>query len=310
MKTLNELLEKYLQYCRVRKRLDPKTIRAYRADLSDFMRFVKEQDCDFLNRESIGIYIDTLHRSKAPRTVKRKIASMQAFYQFLVYSEQITENPMHKLDLAFKLPQKLPRYIPNHIMYTFYQELYAQKEQAATSYQLKCATRNIAVVELLFATGLRVSELCELQKDSVNLKDREILVYGKGGKERVLQLTEDITVNALNAYSLLFWSEIKKNEYFFLNKYGQPLSAQSVRRMISQMADLASISMHITPHMFRHSFATCLVNQDVDMRCIQEILGHSSIRTTEIYTHVNAAKQKSVLAEKNPRKSLNSDFSS
>lgn len=304
MNALTELTKEYLQYCHVRKGLSPKTLRAYRTDLEDFRRYMEKNNVDFLVSHHIGEYIDTLHCSKAPRTVKRKIASIQAFYQYLVYTDKIAENPLKKLDLSFKLPRRLPRYIPNHIMNTFYQELYSQKNQTATLYQLKCATRNIAVIELLFATGLRISELCGLKKESVNLYEQEIYVHGKGNKERIIQLTEEITINALHEYSVLFEKELKKSEYFFLNKYGHPLSAQSVRNMINQLADAASITMHITPHMFRHSFATCLVNQDVDIRCIQEILGHSSIRTTEIYTHVNMAKQKSVLATKNPRKSL------
>ena len=138
----------------------------------------------------------------------------------------------------------------------------------------------------------------------MNLYDGEVRIHGKGDKERILQLTEKITIGALTEYKLLFQGEISKSEYFFLNKYGNPLSDQSVRDMIDRLAHMASIPMHITPHMFRHSFATYLVNQDVDIRCIQEMLGHSSIRTTEIYTHVDMAKQRNVLETKNPRKLL------
>lgn len=308
MNTLTELIEDYLRYCHVRKGLDAKTIRAYRADLRDFRLYIEDREGDFLDKQSIGSYVDSLHGVKAPRTVKRKIASIQAFYHYLVYAEEITENPFYRLDLSFRLPQRLPRYIPNHVMNTFYQELYSQKERADTPYRLKCAVRNIAVVELMFATGLRISELCGLKRETINLHDGEIRIHGKGDKERILQLTESITINAMSEYEAFFKTEIGKSEYFFLNKYGHPLSAQSVRNMINQLTSAASISMHITPHMFRHSFATYLVNQDVDIRCIQEILGHSSIRTTEIYTHVDMAKQKSVLKEKNPRKLLDVDI--
>lgn len=309
MNTLFVLIDDYLQYCRVRKGLDVKTIRAYRSDICDFQQYLQGHGDDYLNKDCIGDYIDMLHCTKAPRTVKRRIASLHAFYHYLVYAEKIAENPLHRLDLSFKLPQQLPRYIPNHIMNTFYQELYSQKKTAATKYQLQCAVRNIAVIELLFATGLRISELCGLKQEFVNLYDGEIRIHGKGNKERILHLTEDTTVNALKDYSALFSCEMKQSDYFFLNKRGLPLSAQSVRNMINQLVDSASISMHITPHMFRHSFATGLVNQDVDIRCIQEILGHSSIRTTEIYTHVNLSKQKSVLESKNPRKLLNVNVS-
>lgn len=302
--TLAELIRDYLRHCRVRKGLDPKTLRAYRADLGDFRQYMEDNQGNFLDKESIGEYVDYLHCAKAPRTVKRKIASIQAFYRYLIYIEKIEQSPLYRLDLSFKLPRKLPRYIPSHVMNTFYHELYGQKEKALTLYQKKCAARNIAVVELLFATGMRISELCGLRRDSINLQDGEIRIHGKGDKERILQLTEDITINALREYETLFQPEMKKSEYFFLNKCGRPLSTQSVRSMIHQLAASASISMHITPHMFRHSFATYLVNQDVDIRCIQEMLGHSSIRTTEIYTHVNGMKQRSVLETKNPRKLL------
>lgn len=304
MNTLSNLIEEYLQYCHVRKCLNVKTLRAYRADLSDFQQYMTHQNVDFLDKKAIGDYVDTLHDTKAPRTVKRKISSLQAFYHYLLLTEEITDNPLQRLDLSFKLPQRLPRYIPNHILNIFYQELYAQLDKASTTYQLKCAVRNVAVIELLFATGLRISELCALTQESVNLDDQEIRIHGKGNKERLIHLTEAVTINALLKYSLLFETEMKKSNYFFLNKCGRPLSPQSVRNMINQLTGTASISMHITPHMFRHSFATGLVNQDVDIRCIQEILGHSSIRTTEIYTHVSLSKQRSVLETKNPRKLL------
>lgn len=304
MNTLPNLIDEYLQNCCVRKNLDPKTVRAYRADLNDFSLYIKQNNADYLDKRTIGNYVDTLHCTKAPKTVKRKIASLQAFFHYLICEEKITENPFERMDLSFRLPQRLPRYIPNHILNTFYQELYAQVDKANTTYQVKCAVRNVAVIELLFATGLRISELCDLKKDAVNLYDKEILIHGKGNKERILHLTEAVTVDALKKYALLFSEDLENSDYFFLNKFKNPLSPQSVRNMINHLTDSASISMHITPHMFRHSFATGLVNQNVDIRCIQEILGHSSIRTTEIYTYVDLSKQKSILETKNPRKFL------
>ena len=305
MHNINNLVETYLSYCLMRKRLDPKTVRAYRADLADFSDYLNTQQADFMDKKAIGQYVDSLHRTKAPRTVKRKIASLQAFYHFLVYEDLISDNPLYKIDLSFKLPQNLPRYIPTHVQNAFYHELYAQKLQASTDYQYKCAVRNIAVVELLFATGLRISELCNLTATSVNLTDRQILIHGKGNKERVIQLTEDVTINALVEYETLFRKQMENCGFFFISGYGNRLSDQSVRNMIHRICMKAEIPLHITPHMFRHSFATSLVNQDVDIRCIQEILGHSSIKTTEIYTHVDMSKQKSILESKNPRKLLN-----
>ena len=302
MNEFDTLKESYLYHCLTRKRLDGKTVRAYRTDLNDFSAYLRTLDGDYLDKKCIGCYIDSLHQSKAPRTVKRRIASLQAFYHYLVYEELISESPMYKLDLSFKLPQRLPRYIPKHVLSAFYQALYEQKDQAATDYQYGCAVRNIAVVELLFATGLRISELCNLSLQAVRLADRELIIHGKGDKERILQLTEDVTVAALKEYEVLYRSRIAACGYFFVNGYGNRLSDQSVRNMLNKLSAAAPVCYHITPHMFRHSFATSLVNQDVDIRCIQEILGHSSIKTTEIYTHVDVTKQKRVLETKNPRK--------
>lgn len=304
MNTLNESIKNYMQYCSCRKRLDSKSIRAYRIDLAQYATYMQKYKLDFCDKKHIGEYIEHLHSLYAPRTVKRKVACLRAFYHYLMCEESIRENPFHKLDISFKIPQQLPRYIPIHTIQTFYEELYAGRDHAHTPYQFKCSIRNIAVVELLFATGLRISELCMLPSKHVNLVEKEILICGKGNKERILQLTDSNTINAVQQYSDLFSDDIEKCGYFFVNGWGNALSDQSVRNMINKLVQQAAISLHITPHMFRHSFATCLVNQDVDIRCIQELMGHSSIKTTEIYTHVSMEKQKNTLQEKNPRKLL------
>ena len=186
----------------------------------------------------------------------------------------------------------------------FYITLYQTNSNPSSDYKQKCAVRNIAVMELLIASGLRISELCGLTADAVNLSENEIRIHGKGNKERVIQLTESVTISALNRYSILYAKEIQETGFFFINNRGRHLTDQSVRNMIDHIAKEAQIPLHLTPHMFRHSFATFLVNQDVDIRCIQELLGHSSIKTTEIYTHVNLAKQKEILINKNPRKMI------
>ena len=162
--------------------------------------------------------------------------------------------------------------------------------------------RDIAVIELLFATGIRISELCSLHAADVNLYDRTLLIYGKGSKERRLQIGNENVVQILMEYKNAFLSEIQDCNHFFVSQTGDALSDQSVRRMIKKYSSLAGIELHITPHMFRHTFATSLLEADVDIRYIQEMLGHSSINITEIYTHVAMAKQRDILTTKHPRK--------
>lgn len=132
-----------------------------------------------------------------------------------------------------------------------------------------------------------------------------ILIYGKGDKERRLQIGNPSVISILNKYEVDFHSEIMNCNHFFANQSGRSLTDQTVRRMINKYTALAAIDLHITPHMFRHTFATSLLEADVDIRYIQEMLGHSSINITEIYTHVALAKQRSILATKHPRNNFN-----
>ena len=196
----------------------------------------------------------------------------------------------------------LPKTIPLHIVETFLSTIYKYRQNAKTDYQKRNALRDAAVIELLFATGIRISELCSLKDSDVNLYDGIVLIYGKGDKERRIQIGNESVIHILKEYKNNFYTEIQTCNHFFVNSSGKILSDQAVRRMINKYTSLASIKLHITPHMFRHTFATSLLEADVDIRFIQEMLGHSSINITEIYTHVAVAKQKDILTSKHPRK--------
>ena len=189
-------------------------------------------------------------------------------------------------------------------MEIFLTTIYTQRINATTTYQKRSALRDAAVIELLFATGIRISELCSLKPHDVDLYEKTILIYGKGAKERKIQIGNDDVFSILKEYNDDYSSEIHNCNYFFVNQSGKPLSDQAVRRMINKYTSLAAIELHITPHMFRHTFATSLLEADVDIRYIQEMLGHSSINVTEIYTHVAMAKQRNILTTKHPRKDL------
>ncbi len=300
MKKLNDLIKEYLEYCTYRKRLDSKTLKAYRIDLGQYEDFCVDTSACF-SKDVVDNFITCLHKQNKPKTVKRKIASLKAFFHHMEYKEVIEENPFKKLDIRFREAKLLPKTIPFHSIQTFLSAIYTQKENAGSEYQRRCCVRDIAVIELLFATGMRISELCALKPSDIDLESRNILIYGKGAKERILQIGNQDVVSALVLYQEVFQADIESCGYFFVNRLGNKLSDQSVRYMIARYAKLAGISQHITPHMFRHSFATLLLEQDVDIRYIQRMLGHSSISTTEIYTHVSNTKQKDILVHRHPR---------
>lgn len=300
MNTLRNYISEYIEYCEYRKRLDSKTLKAYKIDLKQFDIFCTDlSDC--FAKNVVDDFITNLHKQYKPKTVKRKIASLKAFFHHMEYKELLNENPFTKLDIRFREAKLLPKTIPFHSIQTFLSTLYAQKELAESEYQLRCCIRDIAVIELLFATGMRISELCSLKPSDMDFESNNILIYGKGAKERIIQLGNQEVISALILYQETFKTDIEVCGYFFVNRLQHKLSDQSVRFMINHYAQLAGIDQHITPHMFRHSFATLLLEQDVDIRYIQRMLGHSSISTTEIYTHVSNTKQKDILVHKHPR---------
>ena len=302
MNTLQMHHNNYLEFCQFQKRLDSKTLKAYRIDLTQFIQHISVNDISEVIPDILEKYIATLHQQYKPKTVKRKIASLKAFFHYLEYKDLIDQNPFNKIRVKFREPVILPKTIPLHTVEVFLSTIYKQQKTAPTLYQRRNALRDAAVIEMLFATGIRISELCSLRLTDVNLYERTILIYGKGSKERIIQLGNNDVIETLMQYRTTFDEQIRACGYFFANQNGSSLSDQSIRRMINKYTSLAAIELHITPHMFRHSFATSLLEADVDIRYIQEMLGHSSINITEIYTHVAMSKQRDILATKHPRK--------
>lgn len=304
MNTFIPITEKYLEYCKSQKRLDNKTIKAYRIDLKQFATSINNTDVHSLSITDIEKYIGHLHQNFKPKTVKRKLASLKAFFHYLEYKNIIETTPFNKIKTKFREPLLLPKIIPLHTVENLLSTMYKAYSLAPTAYQKKRALLDIAVLETLFSTGMRISELCNLKISDVELYDATIRIYGKGAKERMIQIGNEEVLLILEKYETEYSSEINKSGYFFVNPNATQLSDQAIRRMINKYCSLASIDLHITPHMFRHTFATSLLEADVDIRYIQEMLGHSSITVTEIYTHVALSKQKDILTTKHPRQNF------
>lgn len=304
MNELQIIVNEYLTFCEEQKRLDAKTLKAYRIDLRQFIEEMGNIAFPEITTNLLEHYIAALHRKYKPKTVKRKIASLKALFHYLEYRDIISGNPFNKMQIKFREPVILPKIIPLHLIEALLTVMYREKNGAQTEYQRMATLRDIAVIELLFATGMRISELCSLKPEDVNLHDRNILIYGKGSKERTIQIGSDAVVNVLEEYKEVYKVGMESCGYFFVNKFRQRFSEQSVRTLINKYSSLAAIELHITPHMFRHSFATYLLESDVDIRYIQKMLGHSSITVTEIYTHVTMEKQRDILTAKHPRGKL------
>lgn len=297
---IKDKLVPYLEYCEYRKELDKNTIKAYRIDLRQYFAFIC---CDEPDKEKIEEYITELHKKYKQKTVKRKIASLKAFYNYLAEEEIISFNPFRKIKVKFKETLTLPRIIPREEIEKLLNYMYdCLKENGLRGYKYKL--RDIAVVEVLFATGARVYEISNIREDSVNLNSGQIRIMGKGGKERYVQISNSSVLAILRKYYMENENEIKKRGCFFINNRGNRYTEQSIRTMLKKYAKQAGIERNITPHMFRHSFATYLIEEGVDVSCVQQILGHSSIKTTQIYIHIAAKKQAEILREMHPRNNM------
>ena len=306
---LSEAIENFLFHCIYEKNLSEKTIKAYKIDLKQFTSFKTLQNITIQNIDKLILkeYLKKQYELKLKeKTIKRKFATLKALFTYLEFEEFIVVSPFRKMRLSIKEPQRLPKTIELKEIKKMFLFVYNKKQdfKDTTKYTYKSIIRDIAVLELLFATGMRVAEVCNIKTADFSSNYNELKIIGKGDKQRTIHICNQEVKNAIKDYYQYFKESINKNDFFFINRTSSNLSEQSVRFMIKKYQEKAKIKKHITPHMFRHSFATLLLEEGVDIRYIQQLLGHSSISTTQIYTKVSLKQQKKILVNKHPRGSF------
>lgn len=300
----DKLLHDYLDYCKYEKNLNDKTIKAYGTDLRQFRTFFAENEND-IDKYAIREYLRYMHMQYKTRTIKRKLASLKGFFRYLLREELIIQNPFERIETHMKEEKELPKIVTRHTVEQLLSYMYRQyKNEELTTWARRYLLRDIVVMELLFSTGLRISELCNLHPGDIDMADMSILIKGKGAKERIIQIGNEQVQSILNRYMSEFEYEIKLTGYIFVTKNLTRFSEQAARAMIRKYRERIGEEKNITPHMFRHAFATYLLEEDVDIRYIQKLLGHSSISTTQIYCYVSAEKQRRILSLKNPRNNI------
>jgi integrase/recombinase XerD len=306
--TVAEAIDSFLFHCRYEKNLSPRTLSAYDTDLRQFAAALSADeaaDVARLGKTELRAYIQRLFEPYREKTVKRKVATLKAFFGYLERDETIAVTPFRKMEVKIKETRRVPRTIPFSEVERLFQYLYAQRGGAARSViEEFTLLRDTAVLEAIFATGARVSEICHLALDDVDLDAGWVRILGKGARERVVQICDASIIAALRAYVSQRHAVAPCDTYFFLNRHGRRLTEQSVRTLLRACASRAGVDGPVRPHLLRHSVATLLLEEGVDIRHIQHLLGHSSIATTQIYTHVNARNQREVLAARHPRRRL------
>jgi tyrosine recombinase XerC len=295
--SLQDHLKNYLSFLTYQKQYSPHTISNYRRDLHKFENFYHELpslSLEELTHRDCRQYLLTLEKSKPnSKTIARNIASLRSFWSYLMSINATQTNPW-KLIFIPKSPQKLPHILSQTDMINFLNTI-----QTNTPLMI----RNKSICELLYGSGIRVTELINLNSNDINFTSNELIIHGKGNKERIV-LTNETCLHFLTLYLkkarplLLKEPTIKA---VFLNKKGSRLTSRSVQRIVSQLATQQALIKPITPHTFRHSFATDLFNGGADIRSIQELLGHNSLTTTQIYTHLSKNKLINVYKKSHPR---------
>lgn len=299
-KQSKQYLENFKSYLLVEKNFSKHTSKAYYSDILGYLLWLSDIPCTEVNFSKAREYLHFIQKFDYKKTtIARKIASIRTFYKYLFREKLIETNPATNLNTP-KRPKSLPKFLTTE-----------EVERILNNIKMDTPAgfRNRAILELLWATGMRVSELSGLNFGSLNLENNEITVFGKGAKERIV-LISDRAKNYLQRYidtarSLVakgFRLEpITETTPVFINNTGYRLQNKTIRNVINDVVNSLELPKKVTPHMFRHSFATRLIENGADLRVVQELLGHASISNTQIYTHVSTQRLKQVYNESHPR---------
>ena len=294
---MHELIDVFLNYLSVERGLSHNTIVSYRGDLNYYIDFLKARAMDALSKTTKNDITNFMFYQKdkglAANSIARRLAAIKAFYRFLVRERILKTNPASLIDSP-----KLWKKIPETLSLNEVDALLGQP-----NIRDKQGVRDKAILETFYATGMRVSEVVNLKLDNVNLDIGFLRCIGKGNKERVIPVGKK-AVASIKRYPEVSRPQLlkkKESEFLFLSRFGKKISRQSLWKLIKKYAKTARIKKPIRPHILRHSFATHLLERGADLRSVQEMLGHSDISTTQIYTHINKERLKTIHRMFHPR---------
>ncbi|MDM5213394.1 tyrosine recombinase XerC [Peribacillus sp. NJ4] len=292
-------LSSFIEYLQIEKNSSHYTIENYKRDIQEFFLFLNEQgiaDITSVEYFDVRLFLTNLYEKKlSKRTVARKTSCLRSFYKFLLREGDVKDNPFSLVSLP-KKDQRLPRFLYEKEMKLLFSTL--KKDSPI-------GIRNNALLELLYATGIRVSECCEIKLQDIDLSLGTVLVHGKGKKDRYVPVgryaQEAIDLYIRTARMEMTSSDAKAHVYLFVNFRGDPLTPRGVRYILNELIKKSAADGSLHPHMLRHSFATHLLNNGADIRTVQELLGHSKISSTQVYTHVTKDQLKKVYNASHPR---------
>ncbi|MCP1134264.1 tyrosine-type recombinase/integrase [Paenibacillus polysaccharolyticus] len=303
---LNHYLRQYEIYLSVERNLSHKSIRAYLSDLNRLVIWLDSHVLHEVTRDNLRKYLEQLTSEQTLKdsTIKRKYICFKAFFNYLVQNGNLKESPIDGYGKKFKTARRIPKTLSVNEIEKLLNAPEEHMKQLHTIFRKRINLRNAAIIELLYVIGIRIGELVSIDIEHIDLEERTVLIFGKGRKERLLYISSEEVIQKIKS-----WLQVRENfepqsDALFLNKYGHRLSIYSIEDIFSKFRDMSKVSKNSTPHYLRHSFATHLLNNGADLRSVQEILGHTNVSTTQIYTEVSVERKKDVLSRFNPRNNL------
>ncbi len=291
-------LSNFINYLQATKNLSPKTLTAYKSDLNQFLAFEEN-----IFHPDICSYVSYLkiNSDLKDSSIRRKIISLKIFYDYLLNQEKITASPFSRLRFKFKQERKLPKTLSvNEISKIL--NCFNLDRTLLTAFAKKEYIRDAALIDLLISTGIRIGEAAAMTLDDVITSERTLLIHGKGRKQRLIYISSSVTWERLK--DLIKERKNTECRHLFVNRNGTPISIHGIEDIYRKYAKKAQINPKSTPHYLRHTFATNLLANGADLRSVQEILGHTSVATTQIYTEVTTNRKKQVLKKFNYRNKL------
>lgn len=296
-----EHINQYMKHLNTSNDLSKHTLKAYYCDITNFRQWYMINKIPSITSMQIEKYFTYLKNTLMlkPSSIKRKYISLKIFFTYLATNSIFIDNPFSNINIKFSPRKILPKTLTNTEIVSLLKSPITELDECKSSYKLVLCKRNIAILYLLYSTGIRIGELSSLNIDDINLDTKILLISGKGNKERLMFLSSDKVINKVKEWLTVRYQLHPKTSALFLNKYGSRLSIFSIENIFKKYKKLSNINPHATPHYLRHTFATQLLSNGADLRSVQELLGHASILTTQIYTEVSIYRKKTILLKYN-----------
>lgn len=302
-----DFLNDFVNRLSIERNLSKSTLNAYKGDITRFINWLAMRKYKEISSSSIYEYFLYLQNKMelSPKSIRRKYVSINQYCNFLRTETNTNENFFHFSSRKYQIPHTLPKTLSLEEIKKLICSTNQAFENATSDYKRRLCIRDMCIIEFLFCLGLRIGEMSALNIDDYNREEHSLLIHGKGNKERLMFISSPVVVQKLHTWLVTRTELNPKDSALFINKYGKRLSIYSIENIFYKYRNISKINPSATPHFMRHSFATQLLNHGAGIRDVQELLGHNSIVTTQIYTEVSMTRKKEVLSKYNGRNFIN-----